>query len=144
LLAVEVLSHVEDRGAFFNEAARLLGPGGRIGVAAWLKASGLSADQEERFIRPIEEGMLVTLPTREEYQGRLAAAGLALARYRDISAEVARTWDLCIELVSKPAVWSLAVRKGSDTLAFVKSFRAMQSGFANDMFRYALIAATKR
>lgn len=144
LLAVEVLSHVEDRGAFFAEAARLSGPRGRIGVAAWLRASGLSAEQEERFIRPIEEGMLVTLPTREEYEDCLAAAGLTLAHYRDISAEVARTWDLCIDLVSKPAVWALAVQKGSDTLAFVKSFRAMQSGFANGVFRYALITATKQ
>ncbi len=143
LVAVEVLSHVDDRAAFFAQAARLLEPEGRMGIAAWLKSSDVSAAQERALVAPIEEGMLVTLPTRQEYERLLAATGLRLDGYRDISSEVARTWDLCLELVTKPAVWSLAVQKGSDTLAFVRSFRAMRAGFSHGAFRYALITATK-
>ncbi len=141
LLAVEVLSHVPDRGAFFANAARLLQPGGRLGIAAWLKASDLSPEQEKRLIQPIETGMLVTLPTRQEYEERLAVAGFDQVHYRDISSHVARTWDLCLELVASPVVWRSAVQKGSDTLAFVRSFRAMRAGFASGAFRYCLIAA---
>jgi tocopherol O-methyltransferase len=144
MLAVEVLSHLESRSAFFAEAARLLRPSGRIGIAAWIRAEGLTDDQEEALIRPIEDGMLVTLPDRAEYQRLLAASGLTLASYRDVSRQVARTWDLCVEIVRQPALWSLALRKGSDTLAFVKSFRSMQKGFATGALRYALIVAERR
>jgi tocopherol O-methyltransferase len=143
VLAVEVLSHLENRDAFFAQTARLLRRDGRIGIAAWLKSSDLRGSRERRIVAPIEEGMLVTLPTKEQYEQLLAGAGFRLDSYRDISSEVARTWDLCLELVTKPALWSLAVQKGSDTLAFVKSFRAMQAGFSDGAFRYALIAAIK-
>ena len=40
-------------------------------------------------------------------------------------------------------LWSLALEKGSDTLAFVSSFRAMQKGFAAGALRYAVIAARR-
>ena len=66
---------------------------------------------------------------------------MELRSERDVSREVARTWDLCLEIVAKPAVWSLAVQRGRDVLAFVRSFRAMQRGFASGCFRYGLLTA---
>ncbi len=142
LIAMEVLSHVEDRGAFFGEARRLLKGGGVIGIAAWLKADDLSP-ADAALIASIEEAMLVTLPTRSEYERLLSHTGFELVTYRDISTEVAKTWDLCLEIVTNPALWSLAVAKGRDTLVFVKSFRAMQKGFAGGVFRYAVLIAER-
>jgi tocopherol O-methyltransferase len=140
VLAIEVLSHVGDRGGFFRDAAA---PGGRIGIAAWLKASDLSTAAERRCIAPIEAGMLVSLPTREEYERHLAARGLRLESYRDISAEVARTWDLCLELIRDRALWRVARQRGPDVVAFLGSFRAMRRGFASGAFRYAVLHAEK-
>lgn len=142
ILAIEVLSHV-DRGGFFRDAAGVLAPGGRIGIAAWLKASALSPAAERRCIAPIETGMLVSLPTREEYERHLAARGLRLESYRDISAEVARTWDLCLELIRDRALWRVARQRGPDVVAFLGSFRAMRRGFASGAFRYAVLHAGK-
>ncbi len=139
ILAVEVLSHVADRGAFFSEAARLLGRGGRLGIAAWMKADDLTADHERQLIESIEENMLVTLPTPADYEELLAGSGLTMTSCRDISDQVARTWDLCLEIVGNPALWSLAVKQGGDTLAFVRAFRSMKKGFACGALRYALI-----
>ncbi len=144
VLALEVLSHLERRDPFFAQLPGLLAAGGRVGIAAWLRASGLDRAAESRYIDPIEEGMIVTLPTREEYEHLCADHGLELIRFRDVSAEVARTWDLCLELVSAPAVWSLAMSRGRDTVAFVRTFRAMRAGFASGAFRYALIAAVTK
>ena len=144
VVAMEVLSHVEDRSGFFEAAARLLRPRGCIGIAAWLRASRLTAEQAAAFIEPIERGMLVKLPTREEYEETIAASGLELTFYRDISAEVAHTWDLCLEIVSNRALWMLAARKGRDVLEFLRSFRAMRRGFGSRAFRYALLVAAKR
>ena len=142
LIAMEVLSHVEDRGAFFGEARRLLKSGGGVGIAAWLKADDLSPS-DVALIASIEEGMLVTLPTRSEYERLLSDTGFELVSYRDISAAVARTWDLCLEIVANPALWSLAVAKGRDTRAFVQSFRALRKGFAGGAFRYAVLIAER-
>ncbi len=142
LIAMEVLSHVEDRGAFFGEARRLLKGGGGIGIAAWLKADDVSPS-DAALIDAIEEGMLVTLPTRSEYERLLAHTGFELVTYRDITAEVAKTWDLCLEIVANPALWSLVVAKGRDTLAFVQSFRAMQKGFAGGVLRYAVLTGER-
>ncbi len=144
VLAVEVLSHVEDRGAFFSEAARLLRPGGRLGIAAWMKTGDLAADHAPQLIESIEESMLVTLPTPVEYEELLADAGLTMVSYRDISEQVARTWDLCLEIVGNPALWSLAVKRGGDTLAFVRSFLSIKKGFACGALRYALITGAHR
>jgi len=144
ILAVEVLSHVDDRPAFFAEAGRLLRPGGRLAIAAWLRAENLTAADEALLITPIEEGMLVTLPDRAEYERLMSLGDLSLVSYRDVSRQVARTWDLCLEIVARPAVWSLVLSRGSDTLAFVKSFRAMQRGFASGALRYGLLIAERR
>jgi tocopherol O-methyltransferase len=141
ILAIEVLSHVPERADFFREAVRLLRPEGRLGIAAWLAAEELTATQRRAYIDPIEDGMLVTLPTVSEYRGLLAGAGMEVQSVRDVSREVARTWDLCLEIVARPAVWSLALTKGRDVLAFVRSFRAMQRGFASGCFRYGLLTA---
>jgi tocopherol O-methyltransferase len=143
LIALEVLSHVEDRGAFFGEARRLLKDGGGVGIAAWLKADDLSPT-DKALIASIEEAMLVTLPPRSEYERLLSRTGFELVTYRDISTAVAKTWDLCLEIVANPALWSLALAKGRDTMAFVKSFRAMQKGFASGVFRYAVLIAERR
>ena len=42
-----------------------------------------------------------------------------------------------------PAVWKLALQRGGDTLAFVRSFRDMQRGYARGCFRYAMIVAER-
>lgn len=144
MLAVEVLSHLDDRPAFFAEVGRLLRPGGRLAIAAWLRAEELTAAQEASLIAPIEEGMLVTLPDRAEYERLMSVGKLVPVSYRDVSRQVAHTWDLCLEIVARPAVWSLVLSRGSDTLAFVKSFRAMQRGFATGALRYGLLVGERR
>jgi tocopherol O-methyltransferase len=143
MIAMEVLSHVEDRDGFFRGAAHLLPPGGRIGIAAWLEADDLTREDASAYIEPIERGMLVNLPTKHEYETMIARNGLELALYRDISANVARTWDLCLEIADRRALWSLAAHKGRDVLEFIRSFRAMQRGFSTGAFRYALLVARK-
>lgn len=141
--AVEVLSHLSNRGAFFRKAAELLVPGGKICEAAWLKDDCLNSRDEEKYIRPIEEGMLVSLPDLSEYKKHIDDNHLRLLYYEDISEKVARTWDLCLEMMKDKAVWQLATRHGHEFIAFLKSFKAMRSGFKSGHFRYALMVSEK-
>ncbi len=142
--AVEVISHLSNRAEFFKRASKLLVKGGIICEAAWLKDEDLNPDKEERYIRPIEEGMLVDLPTLSEYKHHLSSNNLRLRYYEDISNRVAHTWDACLEIARKKATWQLAYRHGKDFVAFLKSFKAMKDGYKSGAFRYGLMISEKR
>lgn len=50
----EAMSHLPDKELFFRNASILLKAGGRLIVADWFKAEGLTSAQMEADIRPIE------------------------------------------------------------------------------------------
>jgi tocopherol O-methyltransferase len=90
----EALSHLPGKPAFFTNAHMLLRPGGRLVIADWIKAPGLSAAQFDADIAPIERGMLLPpLATADEYCAYAKDAGLApVGEVLDISEKVAKTW----------------------------------------------------
>ena len=141
--AVEVLSHLYDRGEFFRRMSRLLVPGGRFCEAAWLKEEGLSVRAEDKYIRPIEEGMLVSLPTLSEYRRHIEENGLRLLYYEDISSRVSKTWDICLDIVRDRTLWRLAGQHSKEFIAFLKSFKAMRNGFRTGTFRYGVLVVEK-
>lgn len=140
---VEVLSHLSRRDDFFGKVSGLLVSGGKICEAAWMKDERLSKENEEKYIRPIEEGMLVSLPSLAEYKGHIDDNGLRLLHYEDISARVAQTWAVCLSMMKEKAVWQLAAQHGKEFVAFLKSFKAMRDGFKSGAFRYALLVIEK-
>jgi len=141
--AVEVISHLSNRGEFFRRMSRLLVPGGRFCEAAWLKAEGLSVRDEHKYIGPIEEGMLVSLPTVSEYKEHMADNNLRLVHYEDISDKVAKTWDICLDIAKDRTLWRLASQHSKEFIAFLKSFKAMRNGFRTGTFKYGLLVAEK-
>jgi len=50
----EAMSHLPDKELFFRNASALLNPGGKLVVADWFKAEGLTSTQMEADIKPIE------------------------------------------------------------------------------------------
>ena len=50
----EAMSHLPDKKLFFRNASKLLNPGGKLVVADWFKAEGLTSAQIEADIKPIE------------------------------------------------------------------------------------------
>lgn len=50
----EAMSHLPDKELFFRNASRLLNDGGKLVVADWFKAEGLTDAQIEADIKPIE------------------------------------------------------------------------------------------
>ncbi|HLC53405.1 MAG TPA: class I SAM-dependent methyltransferase [Candidatus Nanoarchaeia archaeon] len=141
--AVEMTSHLEQRKLFFERCSKMLNLGGKICIAEWLKESNLSKEQENIYIKPIEEGMLVKLPTKEEYLNYIKENKLQLRYYDDISKNVAKTWDLCLDIIGKKDLWILAAKHGKEFISFLRSFQAMRKGFRSGNFRYALFVAEK-
>lgn len=90
----EAMSHLPNKQLFFENAFKLLKPGGRLVVADWFKAENLKSEQMTSDIQPIEDGMLLPpLCTQQGYVDFAKKAGLSvLAEPMDISKQVAKTW----------------------------------------------------
>lgn len=95
--AIESSEHMQDKAGFFGEAYRVLAPGGRFVVCAWLAETGAGGWKVRHLLEPIcREGRLPSMGTREEYEALAEAAGFTVIGYEDVSRRVARTWTICV------------------------------------------------
>lgn len=141
--SIESISHYKRKSDFFQSAAMLLKPGGALALTDWFRKAGLGRSEYEKFLRPIERGMLVSLDTMEEYAAMLEASGLRVKRREILNEHCAKTWELCLEIIRKREFWTLAAKKGPEFVQFLQAFRAMRAGFASGNFVYGLLVATK-
>lgn len=88
--------------------------------------------------------MIVDLPDLAEYKRHFDENGLRVVYYEDINPYVAKTWDISLGLIKKPALWGLAKNHGKEFVSFLKAFKAMKEGFKSGTFRYAAMVAEKR
>jgi hypothetical protein len=83
------------------------------------------------------------MKTVTDYINMFTSAGGRVIFVDDISKECAKTWDICLDLIANPAVWSMAATMGTDFIAFLKSFMAMKQGFATGAFRFTIVVGQK-
>jgi tocopherol O-methyltransferase len=97
VVAIESSEHMADLGAFFAEAARVLKPGGRFVVCAWLSSVAPRSWERRFLLEPIcNEGRLRGMGSATEYQQFARNAGLVPVGFQDVSGRVKRTWPICV------------------------------------------------
>lgn len=96
VLAIESTEHMADRDRVVAEARRLLRPGGRFVVAAWLSGLRPRRWQSRHLLDPIRrEGLLAgPLPTSDEWRFAFDRAGFTDVTTDLLGPSVRRTWTL--------------------------------------------------
>jgi len=109
VLSIESSEHMQDKEVFFAQAHRVLKTGGRMVVCAWLSAEHPTALQRRHVLEPIcQEARLPSMGTESDYRKWFSDAGLSLEGFEDVSAQVRKTWTICIWRL----LWSLLRKPG--------------------------------
>lgn len=91
LWTMESSEHFVDKAAYFRKAARALKPGGALVLAAWTGDT-----THERVRNVVRWGLCASVQTALQYAQHIAAAGLELRAQEDLTAQVTKTWEICI------------------------------------------------
>jgi tocopherol O-methyltransferase len=141
LWSMESISHYQDIPEFFASAAKFLKPGGTFALTDWFKKENLSAREYDKFIAPIDDGMMVELHTMDDYAGYLESSGLQIITRQDLTAPCAKTWDIGLDIVKNKDFWVLAAKWGSEFITFLRAFRAAHAAIDSGAFVYGLFVA---
>jgi len=96
-IAIESGEHMPDKVEFARRAYRVLRPGGRFVLCAWLSADRVSKWQAHTLMNPIcMEGRIPNLATAQEYIAAISEAGFRAADSQDLTGQVKRTWSIVI------------------------------------------------
>lgn len=148
VVAIESLTHIADQPEVFQEASRLLRPGGRVVMCVWMAPQSVPAWAHHSLLEPIcEEGHLTGLPTAGDLHRWAIEGGLEVDRLDDVTSLVRRTWSIVLgrfgrALVTDPAVLATirdpSVPESTFALALLRVWVAQHMGF----LRYGWLVAT--
>jgi tocopherol O-methyltransferase len=147
--AIESSEHMVDKDRFFTEAARVLRPGGRLVVCAWLEGETARPWEKRHLLEPIcTEGRLPGMGSRADYEDLAARAGLVAVGYEDISRNVRRTWTVCLRrlagrLVTDPVIRRLVTSPATRNRSFALSLPRLIVALRTGAMRYGVFVWDK-
>lgn len=149
VIGLESTEHMPDKDRVFTEMARVLKPGGRMVVVAWLAANHRTHWQDEHLIEPVcREGRLVGMGTALEYAEWIAAAGLKLEEELDLSPHVSKTWPVCawrfcLGVLRKPSYVRFLLDPKNDNRIFAITMFRIWLAYKVGAMRLVIFTAVK-
>lgn len=149
VVSVESSEHMQDKPAFFAEVSRLLRPGGRFVVVAWLTRDQPSLRESKYLLEPIcVEGRLPSMASASEYEDMLRGAGLKNIEFEDLTHNVKKTWSVCalrcVTRISRhPFLRQRLFDPSFSNRVFAKTVLRIWLAYATGAMRYGLFSAVK-
>jgi tocopherol O-methyltransferase len=149
VLSIESSEHMVDKPRFFAEVGRTLKPGGRFANCVWLSSENPGRAAVNHLLEPIcREGRLPSMGSESEYRAMMRTAGLEVTGFEDLTAQVWRTWWLCLTRAAKGIATDRAYRafvldpRNSDRTFAITLLRILWA-YRSGAMRYGLFAARK-
>jgi len=146
--AVESLCHAPHKAAFYQEAARVLRPGGRVVVADFVRAGRPLDPTGERLLHEWLTGWAVPdIDTPAEHTEHLTAAGFVETRLDDVTVHTRPSlrrlyrmayWTYPLALYGYVKGVRSAVQHGN-VIASIRQYQALRHG----AWFYSILSATK-
>lgn len=149
VIAVESTEHMQDKEAAFREMGRVLAPGGRAGIYAWIAADSPRRWMVMHLLEPIcREGRLPGMGTDADYRDLLNASGLTLESVEDLTIPVAPTWRHSVVRVARRIVGDARYRRylldrGSRNREFALTLARILLAYRVGAMRYLLFVARR-
>lgn len=149
VLSIESSEHMADKPAFFAHVARVLRPGGRSVICAWLSPENPTPWQVRYLLEPIcREGRLPSMGSEGDYRRFFADAGMRVEGFRDVSEQVKKTWPLCIGrllkgLVTESSYRCFVLRSSNQDRVFAKTLLRLWAAYETRSMRYGIFTAVK-
>lgn len=142
--SIECTEHLFDKPRFISTCENLLRPGGRLAICAWLAGENLDRKQKD-LVGDVCRGMLCpSLGSMNDYLAWMRGSGLEVISAHDVTANVARTWDLCRSLLNVPLVKPLLAAGSPRLHAFASSFTSIAEAYRTGAMAYGMIVGAKR
>lgn len=147
--AIESSEHMADKPGFLAQAFRVLKPGGRLVICAWLAAEDAGPWAVRHLLEPIcREGRLASMGTRAEYVEWAERAGFTLRSHEDVSRQVRGTWTICAgrfvgKLFTDPAYLRLVASRKTRNRIFALSLPRLIVAYHTGAMRYGVFAFDK-
>jgi tocopherol O-methyltransferase len=148
-IAIESSEHMPDLAGFFEQAARILRPGGRLVICAWLAHHRASSVQRRFLLQPAcREGRMAHIGLFSEYRGLFERNGFRMEQEEDVSQEVKRTWPLCAgrflaRLASEPRYLRFLFNRHRRNRVFALTIFRIWLGFETGALRYGILTGVK-
>lgn len=149
VIAIESTEHMADKAHCLGEMGRVLRPGGRVVLCAWLAADRPTARQVTRLLEPIvREGRLRGLGSEAEYRRMLDDAGIAVEGVEDLTARVARTWTVCLRRLARGLVREASYRRflldaRHEDRVFVRTMLRIRRAYRTGAMRYVMLTGVR-
>jgi tocopherol O-methyltransferase len=139
-----------DKENFFAQAHRVLRPGGQIVVCAWLSKENPPLLQRRHLLEPICcEGRLAGMGTESDYRRWFSDAALGLQSFGDLSAQVRRTWTICLcrlllKLARRPAYLRFLLNSRAKNKIFAATMIRIWLAYTLRVMRYGVFTGCKK
>ncbi|MEY2525460.1 MAG: tocopherol O-methyltransferase [Verrucomicrobiota bacterium] len=141
---MESSEHFRDKKRFFERCASALKPAGVLAVCAWLRGERPIRGDEQELVATIGKAMLsASLDTLSQYVAWMREANLEVETAKDITGNIAPTWEHCSRMAQRLPVRWLVHLADAPTRRFVKSFPLMTQAYVTGAMAFGLFVARK-